>query len=198
MAIVTLVFVGLVMGLVFGLALEKSRVFEPGVIVGQMQLKNFTMLKVFLTSVAAGLVFLAVLHGVGAIELGPKATQLVSNVVGGLILGSGLVLAGACPGTSLAQIGAGYKDAWYILGGGLLGALFYGYIKASVIDPLLAVGDFGKVRLDQLTDVPFWILALIFAGIIVALLYWLEQRFPWNAQLGEDYEGLSPEARKAA
>lgn len=198
MAIIGLVLVGLVMGLLFGLALEKSRVFEPGIIVGQMQLKNFTMLKVFLTSVAAGLVFLAILHGTGAIELGPKATQLVSNIAGGLILGSGLVLAGACPGTSLAQIGAGYKDAWYILAGSLLGALFYGYIKAPVIDPLLAIGDFGKVRLDQILSVPFWILALIFGATIVAVLYWLEQRYPWNAQLGEDYEGLSPEARRAA
>lgn len=198
MAIIGLVLVGLVMGLLFGLALEKSRVFEPGIIVGQMQLKNFTMLKVFLTSVAAGLVFLAILHGTGAIELGPKATQLVSNIAGGLILGSGLVLAGACPGTSLAQIGAGYKDAWYILAGSLLGALFYGYIKAPVIDPLLAIGDFGKVRLDQILSVPFWILALIFGATIVAVLYWLEQRYPWNAQLGEDYEGLSPEGRRAA
>lgn len=198
MAIVGLVLVGLGMGAIFGLALEKSRVFEPGVIVGQMQLKNFTMLKVFLTSVAAGLVFLALLHGVGAVELGPKATQLVANIVGGLILGSGLVLAGACPGTALAQIGAGYKDAWYILAGGLLGALVYGYIKAPVIDPLLAIGDFGKVRLDELLNIPFWLVALIFAGAIVAVLYWLEQRYPWNAQLGEDYEGLSPEAKRAA
>lgn len=198
MAIIGLVLVGLVMGLLFGLALEKSRVFEPGAIVGQMQLKNFTMLKVFLTSVAAGLVFLAILHGTGAIELGPKATQLVSNIAGGLILGSGLVLAGACPGTSLAQIGAGYKDAWYIFAGGLLGALFFGYIKAPFIDPLLAIGDFGKVRLDQILSVPFWILALVFAAIIVAVLFWLEQRYPWKAQLGEDYEGLSPEGRKVS
>ena len=44
--------VGLLMGTVFGFALEKSRVFEPGIIVGQMQLRNFIMLKVFLTASA--------------------------------------------------------------------------------------------------------------------------------------------------
>jgi hypothetical protein len=32
------------MGIVFGFALEKSRVFEPGIIVGQMQLRNFITL----------------------------------------------------------------------------------------------------------------------------------------------------------
>ena len=40
LAIVT----GILMGFVFGFAMEKSRVFEPGMIVGQMQLRNFTLL----------------------------------------------------------------------------------------------------------------------------------------------------------
>ena len=44
MSIVTAVLIGLAMGAVFGFALEKSRVFEPGMIVGQMQLSNFIML----------------------------------------------------------------------------------------------------------------------------------------------------------
>ena len=54
MSLVTAILIGLLMGAVFGFALEKSRVFEPGVIVGQMQLRNFIMLKVFLTAVATG------------------------------------------------------------------------------------------------------------------------------------------------
>ena len=39
MSLLSAIAVGLVMGVVFGLALEKSRVFEPGMIVGQMQLE---------------------------------------------------------------------------------------------------------------------------------------------------------------
>ena len=54
--------VGIAMGIVFGFALEKSRVFEPGMIVGQMQGRNFIMLKVFLTAVATGAIVLAVVH----------------------------------------------------------------------------------------------------------------------------------------
>ncbi len=49
---------GVLMGIVFGFALEKSRVFEPGIIVSQMQLRNWIMLKVFLTAVATGTVVL--------------------------------------------------------------------------------------------------------------------------------------------
>ena len=55
---------GLAMGAVFGIALEKSRVFEPGAIVSQMQLRTFLMLKIFLSAVITGLVVLAVLQGI--------------------------------------------------------------------------------------------------------------------------------------
>ena len=47
MSVTLTIIVGIAMGIVFGFALEKSRVFEPGIIVGQMQLRNFIMLKVF-------------------------------------------------------------------------------------------------------------------------------------------------------
>ena len=73
MPVLSAVLVGIALGIVFGFALEKSRVFEPGIIVGQMQMKNFIMLKVFLTAVATGAVVLAVLNGVGMVKLAPKA-----------------------------------------------------------------------------------------------------------------------------
>ena len=62
-AVALAILTGVLMGIVFGFALEKSRVFEPGIIVGQMQLRNFIMLKIFLTAVATGAVVLAVLAG---------------------------------------------------------------------------------------------------------------------------------------
>jgi Na+/H+-dicarboxylate symporter len=62
MSLFIAVIIGILMGVVFGFALEKSRVFEPGIIVGQMQLRNFIMPKVFLTAVATGAVALAVLN----------------------------------------------------------------------------------------------------------------------------------------
>src|SRR3954452_23383263 len=101
------------MGVVFGFALEKSRVFEPGIIVGQMQLHNFIMLKVFLTAVATGAVVLAARDGLGFVKLQPKAALYAADLAGGLILGVGIALAGACPGTTLVQVAVGYRDALY-------------------------------------------------------------------------------------
>ena len=66
------ILIGLLMGVVFGFALEKSRVFEPGIIVGQMQLRNFIMLKVFLTAVATGAVVLAVSTALASSSCSPR------------------------------------------------------------------------------------------------------------------------------
>ncbi|MDH3702253.1 MAG: YeeE/YedE family protein [Alphaproteobacteria bacterium] len=184
---------GLSMGIVFGFALEKSRVFEPGIILGQFQLRNFIMLKVFLTASATGLLALALLNGTGTVALHPKATFYLANLIGGLIFGAGMAFAGACPGTVLAQIGAGYKDAWAVLIGGIAGAIAFGYFYPE-IKPELLTGGPGKVTYADLTGVPFWLLALIAAALLIAVLAALERWRPWESELGDDFDGMVPAA----
>lgn len=182
---------GLAMGIVFGFALEKSRVFEPGVIVGQMQLKTFTMLKIFLSAVATGLVLLAILNGVGLVKLAPKATLVGADLIGGLLLGAGIAIAGACPGTVFAQIGAGYRDAWWTLAGGLAGALAFTYVE-PMLNPILLTGGPGKLTLDVVLGVSFPLLATATAVAIVIGLAFLEQARPWRSEIGDDVDGVIP------
>src|SRR5215510_12793443 len=140
MSLVIAIAVGLVMGVVFGLLLEKSRVFEPGMIVGQMQLRNFIMLKVFLSAVATGAVALSLLNGLGWVQLQPRPAAYAANVIGGSLLGVGIALSGACPGTTLAQIGAGYRDALFTFVGGLCGAVTFAYLQPILATTPLASG----------------------------------------------------------
>src|SRR5262249_55454419 len=147
--------VGIAMGIVFGFVLEKSRVFEPGMIVGQMQLRNFIMLKVFLTAVATGAIVLAVLNGFGYVELQPRAAAYAPYAVGGLLLGAAISLSGACPGTLLAQIGAGYRDALFTLMGALLGALTFSFAEPAINQSFL--GQSGpRLVFTDLIGVPYW------------------------------------------
>lgn len=189
MEILGLVVLGAVMGLVFGTALEKSRVLEPGILVGQFQFRTFIMLKMFLTATATGLVALAVLHGLGWVDLGPKAMAVGPVLIGGLIMGAGIAIAGACPGTALAQAGAGYRDALFVIAGGILGAMSYGYFRAD-IDGLLAMGDHGRITLADVLPAPFWALALGFAAVLVLVIVTLERWRPWRSELGPDGTGL--------
>jgi uncharacterized membrane protein YedE/YeeE len=188
MSVSLAIFVGIVMGILFGFFLEKSRVFEPGIIVGQMQLKTFIMLKVFLSAVATGAVVLAALNGFGLVKLQPKAALYAADIVGGLILGVGIALAGACPGTTLAQIGAGYRDAFFTLAGGLLGAIAYSYADPWFKTTALASGD-GKIIFSDLAGIPYWAGALALAAVLVAILIALEWWRPWRQELGRDVDG---------
>ena len=191
MSVTLAIVVGIAMGIVFGFALEKSRVFEPGIIVGQMQLRNFIMLKVFLTAVATGAVVLAVLNGFGYVKLQPKAAAYAADVVGGLLLGAGISLSGACPGTTLAQIGAGYRDALFTLVGGLFGAVAYSYAQPALANTFL--GQSGpKLIFSDLVGVPYWIAALVLAAVIVVILVGLEMWSPWRNELGNDVDGDLP------
>lgn len=194
MSLTIAIITGLAMGVVFGVALEKSRVFEPGIIVGQMQLRNFIMLKVFLTAVATGAVVLAALNGFGIVKLQPKAALYAADIIGGAVLGVGIALAGACPGTTLAQIGAGYRDALFTLAGGLCGAVAYSYAQPALNKGFLAQGA-GKLVFTDLIDVPYWMGALALAVVIVFILAALEIWRPWHTEMGRDSDGdLAPSA----
>jgi hypothetical protein len=193
MSLTLAITVGLLMGIVFGFALEKSRVFEPGMIVGQMQLSNFIMLKVFLSAVATGALALAALHAAGLIALQPKAALYAADVVGGLLLGTGIALAGACPGTVLAQVGTGYRDALFTLAGGLCGALVYSYAAPLLAGTVFTAGG-GKLILSQVFGVPYWMAATTLAGVIVLVLLGLELFRPWRDELGNDVDGDLPAA----
>src|SRR5262249_40008888 len=129
MSLLSAIAVGLVVGVVFGLSLEKSRVFEAGGVVRAMPLRNFILLTVFLSAVATGAVALSLLNGFGWVQLQPRPATYAANVIGGSLLGAGVALAGACPGTTLAQIGAGYRDALFTFIGGLCGAVTFAYLQ---------------------------------------------------------------------
>ena len=122
-----------------------------------------------------------------------KRQAYAADVVGGLLLGAGISLSGACPGTTLAQIGAGYRDALFTLVGGLLGAVTYSYAQPALANTFLRQSG-PKLIFSDLVGVPYWIAALVLAAVIVAILVGLEIWSPWHNELGNDLDGDLPAA----
>ncbi len=176
------------MGVIFGFALEKGRVFEPAMIIGQFQFKNFILIRMFLSAVATSLIVIAILYGTGIVQLHPKAAVYPEMIIGGLIFGAGMAITGACPGTVFAQIGAGYRDSLAILGGGILGAICYGYFEADLSS---LNSGFGKITLVDVTEIHFSILAVVGALIITIILFLLEKWRSWKQEIGPEYDGIS-------
>lgn len=68
----------------------------------------------------------------GIADLKPRSFSTIGlfarydgNIVGGLLLGAGMMLSGACPGTVLAQVGVGVRSGYYALGGAVLGGIVF-------------------------------------------------------------------------
>lgn len=165
---------GLIMGFVFGFALEKSRVMDPENIMGQFQMRRFVVLKVMLSAIITGLLIMALGTGMGWWGFHIKQAVIGPVLVGGILMGVGMLLAGACPGTAFAQLGAGYRDAIPLLIGALVGAVAYGLVSKS-LNAALSMGDWGKATLATLLGLPFPVVAVAMAALFVGVLIAIER-----------------------
>jgi uncharacterized protein len=167
---------GFVFGIVFGFLLQKGGVTKYDVILGQLLLTDFTVLKIMLSAVATGMVGIHFMKSRGWIQLDPKPGSWGKNATGGLIFGLGFALLGYCPGTIAGAIGNGYLDAAIGgLAGILLGSWLFAVVYPRARDGILKWGYFGDLTLPRLFKVNDWaVIAPLFA-LIVLLLYVMER-----------------------
>jgi hypothetical protein len=161
----------LLFGVVFGFLLHKGGATSYDVILGQLLLADFTVLKIMLSAVVVGAIGIHLLQGWGRVKLSPKGGSWGKNAVGGLIFGVGFAVLGYCPGTIAGAIGNGRLDA---LVGGLPGILLGSWLFAVAYprakDGLLRRGAFSKVTLPELLRIPRWgAIGLLSAAIAVLL-----------------------------
>ena len=167
---------GLLTGIVFGFLLQKGRVGKFDVIVGQLLLRDWTVVKIMATAVAVGSVGVWALVSAGLATLHVKPALLGGVLVGGLFFGLGLAVLGYCPGTGVAASGAGHRDAMVGVGGMACGALLY-VLGYRWLKPMIgSIADWGKLTLPEATSSsPWpWVAALVLG--LAALLAWIEKR----------------------
>ena len=166
---------GLVFGILFGFLLQKGGATTYDVIIGQLLLSDFTVVKIMLSAVLTGMIGIYLMKTLGWVELSPKSGSMGSNITGGLIFGVGFGVLGYCPGTIAGAIGNGYLDA---LVGGFAGILIGTAIFAALyprLKGILKKGDFGNMTLPQLFNVNEWVVVVPVAVLIFLLLIWLER-----------------------
>ena len=166
---------GLAFGIVFGFLLQKGGATKYDVIVGQLLLTDFTVLKIMLSAVLTGMIGIYAMKSLGWVEIYPKSGSAGQNIIGGLIFGVGFAVLGYCPGTIAGAIGNGALDAvvgglaGIIIGSGLFAALY-----PRLSEGILKKGDYGDVTLPRLFKVNDWVIVIPAAALIYGLLYWME------------------------
>lgn len=167
---------GLGVGLFFGFFLQKAGVTKIQTIKKQLLLEDFTVMKVILTAIASGSLFVYLYrYFIEAKPLIISTTTLPASFTGGLIFGVGMAVLGFCPGTCIGALAEKSKAALFGFFGMIFGAFIYAKIAPLVTDYLKPAKSINKSTLNQLLNInPLFIIATLLS--IVLTLYIFEKR----------------------
>ncbi|QDU80072.1 putative inner membrane protein [Polystyrenella longa] len=164
---------GLFFGILFGFLLQKGGVAKFHVLIGQLLLVDFTVVKVMLSAVVVGMLGIHLMHRLGMVELHIKPTRLASNTIGGLIFGCGFALSAYCPGTGAAALGQGNFDAIAMIVGMIAGSYLFAMASGWIARKINPVGDKGKLTLHEVLPINNTMVtigcAILLSGVLVAL-----------------------------
>ena len=151
-------------GLAFGAILERVGLGDPRVIAGQLQGRNFTVVRVMFGAIVTAMLGVVWAGAVGWIEpssIAMPPTDVPAQALGAVIFGGGFALAALCPGTACVAAASGRRDGLAAVGG-----LFAGTALTPAVWPAVrgAVADVPREGATIASDlgVPM--------GIVVMLL----------------------------
>ncbi len=177
----------LLIGGAFGAVLDRVGASNPNVIGRMLNLTNLKLMKAILLAIGVGSVLMFGGQMLGLVDVGHMSVKAayIGVFVGGLMLGVGWALAGYCPGTGLVAAGAGRRDAFAFIAGGLLGAAAYmatyPAIEATgMLDAILGgkttLGTVADSGYAGLTGLPGDILGIVLGLVFIAVAFVLPDR----------------------
>ncbi|MFW6256731.1 MAG: YeeE/YedE thiosulfate transporter family protein [Bacillota bacterium] len=165
---------GLLTGIVFGFLLQRGGATRYNVIIGQLLLEDFTVLKIMLSAVVVGMFGIYFLKGKDLVELSPKSGSFISTIGGGLIFGAGFALLGYCPGTAAGAVGQGNLDALIPgLTGMVVGSAIFAHFYPQ-LKPILKIGEFKKLTFPELLETDPWKVIIPLSIAITVFLIFVE------------------------
>ena len=162
-------------GLAFGFLLQKGGVTKYNVLVGQLLLQDFTVVKIMLTGIVVGMVGIFTLNRFAKVNLHLQPTRLGAQAIGGLVFGAGFALIAYCPGTGAAALGQGSWDVPFGMAGLIAGSYLYAELSGWLKESVEKWGEKGKVTLPDLLHLPRLPFAFAIALLLSAALVFLQR-----------------------
>ncbi|MDY4427315.1 MAG: YeeE/YedE family protein [Helicobacter sp.] len=168
---------GIIVGLLLGFVLQRGRFCVVGAYRDVFLSKKFTIFIALFIVIVVQSIGVWALNSFGYISIKPQEFYWLSTIIGGVIFGFGMVIAGGCA-----------TGTWYRAGEGLIGsivALFFYALSASIVKygallPLqnnLQAFKISDGTIYQSLGISPWIL-VITLGIIVSFFVFKELRKP--------------------
>lgn len=157
-------------GVAFGFLLQRGGMGKYHVLMGQLLLTDWSVMKVMLTAILVGMGGVLSMHSMGLVKLHLKPTRPLANIGGGLIFGAGFALIGYCPGSAAVALGEGHWDALFAMAGLVVGSYLYAECSGWLDRNVSKWGDLGKVTLPEVFQVRPARFVPVFALLLIGIL----------------------------
>ena len=145
-------FFAIVLGFTFGFVLERTGFTRSQLIADTFYFKNIAVPKIMGVTVITATTWFILFAWMGWIDLDAlftPGTYVWPYLVGGLLFGVGMVMAGYCPGTAVAGLGTGKSDALVFIIG-LFGGAFLYFILYPYVQDFVSSSNLGVFKLHDL------------------------------------------------
>ncbi len=159
-----------VIGVAFGVALERAGMGSARKLVGQFHGTDLTVLKVMFTAIVVAMLGAFWLARLGLLDLARvevPGTWIAPQLVGGVVFGAGMATAGLCPGTSCVAAASGHVDGLAALLGMFTGVVVTGLAFAPLRGLYEATAR-GPLTVPAWLGVPYGVVVL--AVVVLALV----------------------------
>jgi len=167
---------GAIAGFVFGFLLRKAHVTRFNVIVKQLLLKDFTVMKVIFTAIIVGAIGIYAMLGFNMIELALPTATITAVIIGGSIFGIGMAVLGYCPGTGIAALADGSRDMIFGLFGMITGAIIFGLSQPYIVSKIVLKDILAKKTLATVSGLSPWVFIVLLAIFAFGFFYFIEKK----------------------
>lgn len=155
--------VAFAIGIGFGFALERGGFGSARILASQFYFTNMRVLKVMFSAIVTAMLGVFFFVAFGWLDLSLvyyTDTNMIPQVVGGLILGVGFVVGGYCPGTSCVAAVTGRIDGAVYLIGVMAGIFVFGEIFPWIENFYFST-DMGRVFLPDYLGLSYGMVVLL-------------------------------------
>jgi hypothetical protein len=164
--------IAVLLGFGFGFTLERAGFGSARKLTAVFYFYDMAVVKVMFTAIVTAMIGMFALSALGYLSLSElylEPTNLAAQAIGGAVFGAGFMIGGYCPGTAIAAMAIGRKDAIAFALGLLAGVYAYAEFTPGIETWIKATAQ-GDMTLPSVTGIGmgWWMLAfaafLLFAG----------------------------------
>jgi len=156
-------------GLIFGYVIQRGGFCLTRALSNAVLMRDGAILRAYILALLVAMIGVQVLETLGLVDIPLRPLHWLSNILGGLLFGAGMILSGGCSGSTWYRVGEGAIGAWVVLLGFAIGATTAGVgllapVRTSLQRPTISLGDGGAPTLANIVGLSPWIVLVVLAG----------------------------------